>query len=237
MKYFFPLICIFVFGEMFGEEPQLPVYKPTPVALSLRVPVVDSATGVKFKTRSYLILGDANFEKAVVLDGTHERDDTESFLEKHELYRFMSKLRSMYRNVKKPEDILAFSKVENPQRYSTLLEQHWDKVKAQYNSLSQFEVFCAWYHSPVDVNTLVRIIPEDGEGYFVNLVFTMTERGWLLKSGFLLDDRFAQDLEAAVYSEGGFENVSIIPISEIPAILLPGGEDFEPIPIMEDVVP
>ena len=236
MKYFYLLICFLFFGKLFADGDQLPLYKPTPTALSLQVPVSDSAAGVKFETKNYLILGDTHFENSVVLDGTHEQGDTERFLEKYELYGFMSKLRSMYRDVEKPEDILAFSKVEDPVRYSTLLEQHWDKIKKQYNSLSRFEVFCAWHHSPSDVNTLVRIVPEDGEGYFVNLVFTMSERGWLLKSGFLLDDRFAQDLEAAVYFEGGFENVSIIPISKIPAMLLPGDEDFEPISITVDIV-
>lgn len=228
-------VCFFSIATcLFASQDRPMSYDPTPIVLVLRVPIAESFEGIEFTNKSYVILGDTHFDSPLVLDGRGDVKGDESFKEKYELYKFISKLCLAYQDVDAPEDILEFSIVADEKRFNEALEQHWDKIKLQYQGLKHFELLSAWYDSPLDVNTLIKVVPKNGESYNVNMLFSMTNEGWKLKSGFQMNDRFAQNLETAFHVEGGRENIKEVSVEKIPEALLPREKEFSPVEIILD---
>lgn len=200
--FFFSVIVVLVNSIGVCENPQ---FEPTRLMINLEVPVSESSTEIKFEKRTYLVLGESYYNDPIRLGSNDKGSMGVSFREQFELFSFIASLTDHYQGVEEISDILEFSEVYDKELFLSILSRHWGKIREQYNSVDYFRFKIGWFRSPVDVEALIEIVPVEGDSYTIPMVFTLTESGWRVKSGFSSDQRFSQD----IYTSGHVGEVEV----------------------------
>ena len=218
-----------------------PTFSPGPYLLHLTVPVSDNADGPPTQeAKLYAVTGVSYYSDPLSVGQAADEARFSDFLDPSDLFQFFALLERSYKKVDTVDDILAFTEVEDEERFKDLVGENWDKIVEHYNGLESFHLRLCWFDENGNVSALIVVRNQQKQEYTVPMHFTLTEGGWRVRSGFMSKDKFLQDLHRSAHFGDYTTGVVIIgaslPLPEEIELLLPNTEVFAPVALPLDLL-
>lgn len=216
-------------------------FVPKPIFALLDVPVSEASDGPVVEEKGYLLYGDYSFKTPKRFSGDYEDCDFANHSEISDFFRFLDCLVIAYQGVQSVEDVMDFTYVEDEEKFFSILDENWERIKKQYKGLREFGLRTCWFSSDSGaLIALIKIIPESGKPYTTPMHFVLGEKGWGVKSGFLSKDVVMQDIHRSgnygSYEEGVVFYGIDSPIPPAVSDLVPEERAFDPIEVPEAIV-